>query len=360
MFEMYNAGPAAHSPAAPCELPSALPSRLPPALPPALRSRVLAALRRAGDTSPVRRLEAVRGGAESHALRLVTREGAYFLKWSDTVRPGRYAAEARGLALLRQTGAVRVPEVLAVEDTVEEVTAAGAAEVAGGVTAGGRGGGKSRPGFFLQEWLERPSGEVYLKRVGAGLGRQVAVLHRCDTFWGRPVPGYTRGDGLVAEGEWRPAGWETDWVAHYRERLLRPRVEQTAGRGGLAGDRLARLERVLDRLDTWLGGTPHRPSLLHGDLHRGNVLCDRAGTPVLVDPSPSFGDRELELAYLELYGRFPPLFFAAYKEAWPLAPGYTERRELYFLYHFLGGLAFGRAGAIANLDVVAYRLVGAR
>src|SRR5262245_5336546 len=83
-----------------------------PGLPPALRLPVLDALRRAGDESPVRRLEAVRGGAESHALRLVTRRGAYFLKWSDRLRPGRYRTEVHGLALLDASGAVRAPRVI--------------------------------------------------------------------------------------------------------------------------------------------------------------------------------------------------------------------------------------------------------
>jgi protein-ribulosamine 3-kinase len=88
------------------------------------------------------------------------------------------------------------------------------------------------------------------------------------------------------------------------------------------------------------------------------VLCDREGTAVLVDPHPSFGDRELEHSYLELYGRFPPAFFAAYREAWPLPAGYEDRRGLYFLYHFLGGAGFGHTAAAANLDVVAYRYAG--
>jgi fructosamine-3-kinase len=310
-----------------------------PGLPAALRLPVLEALRRAGDDSPVRRLEAVKSGAESRALRLVTRRGAYFLKWSDRLGPGRYRTEVHGLALLSESGAVRAPRVLAVQD--------------------GGAGGASAPGFLLLEWLDRPGGEAYLKRVGAGLGRQVAALHRCATFWGRATPGYAADDGLAAVGRWRESGWAADWATFYRDRRLGPGVAAAARAGRLEGARLARLERILARLDDWLGGLPRHPSLLHGDLHRGNVLCDRAGTAVLVDPHPSFGEREFELSYLELYGRFPPAFFAAYREAWPLPPGYEERRGLYQLHHFLRGVEFGHAGAAGNLDVVAYRYAGA-
>ena len=321
-------------------------------LPAALRLPVLDALRRAGDDSPVRRLEAVKRGAESRALRLVTRQGAYFLKWSDRLRPGRYLTEVHGLALLDQTGAVRVPQVLAVRDRGEDRPEA--PEAAGSGDAAGDGGG---PAFLLLEWLDRPSGEAFLKRVGAGLGRRVAALHACATFWGRAVPGYATDDGLDAPGHWRASGWEADWVTCYRDRRLGPRVAAAASAGRLEGARLARLERILARLDGWLSGVPHRPSLLHGDLHRDNVLCDRRGTAVLVDPRPSFGDRELELSYLELYGRLPPAFFAAYREAWPLPAGYEDRRGLYLLYHFLGA-GFGPAAAAANLDVVAHRYAG--
>jgi fructosamine-3-kinase len=333
--------------------------------------RVVEALRAAGDATPVRRLEPVRGGAESRAYKLATRQAAYFLKWSAKVKPGRYPAEARGLALLRETRSVRVPEVLAVED------------VRGGEGADGARGEAERrtPGFFLMEWLDRPPTDVYLRRVGAGLGTQVAALHRCDTFWGTTPPGYRRDDGVLGPhvppeagtvrpqhgagalggGGLRADGWEPDWVTFFREQCLRPLVERAAEQGHLAPEGRRRLERLMDRLDTWLGGVERRPSLLHGDLHRGNVLCDRAGAPALVDPIPSFGDREVELTHLEMstYGRFPPVFYAAYFEAWPAAPGREERRDLYVIAHLLGALARGDHLRAMALDALVYRYVGA-
>jgi fructosamine-3-kinase len=40
----------------------------------------------------------------------------------------------------------------------------------------------------------------------------------------------------------------------------------------------------------------------------------------------------------ELFGGFSPDFYAAYRDAWPLEPGYETRRTLYNLYHILNHL----------------------
>jgi fructosamine-3-kinase len=40
----------------------------------------------------------------------------------------------------------------------------------------------------------------------------------------------------------------------------------------------------------------------------------------------------------ELFGGFPAAFYAAYRESYPLDPGYDIRRTLYNLYHILNHL----------------------
>src|SRR5215510_10693187 len=74
------------------------------------------ALRLAGDTTPLRGYDPVGGGSISEALRLRTDRGEYLLKSGGHGLPGFFAAEARGLALLAATGAVRVPVVFAYHD----------------------------------------------------------------------------------------------------------------------------------------------------------------------------------------------------------------------------------------------------
>ena len=74
---------------------------------------------------------------------------------------------------------------------------------------------------------------------------------------------------------------------------------------------------------------------MHGDLWSGNAAVTQSGDPVILDPATYFGDREVDIAMTELFGRFPEAFYAAYRAAYPLDPGYGGRKILYNLYHIL-------------------------
>jgi fructosamine-3-kinase len=256
---------------------------------------VRAALAASGDGGPIRSARRVTGGAESQAVRLATARGSYFLKW----RPdGRFVAEAAALDLFRATGTVRVPTVLAAADATAE-----------------------RPGFLLQEWLAPPSRDQFLRRTGPDLGARVAALHGAPiTQHPTPIP---------------------PWPARFADDCLEPAAAACAAAGRMPPERRRALDRLRDRLDDLLAPAASRPSLLHGDLHRGNVLCDAAGELVLIDPHPHVGDREVELAYTEWVGGFPPAFYAAYEAAFPSAPGRAERRDLYVIWFLLRCLARG-------------------
>jgi fructosamine-3-kinase len=54
-----------------------------------------------------------------------------------------------------------------------------------------------------------------------------------------------------------------------------------------------------------------------------------------LDPSVYGGHREIDLAMMQLFGGFGQKAFAAYREAWPLSPGWRERVPLYQLYPLL-------------------------
>jgi fructosamine-3-kinase len=81
------------------------------------------------------------------------------------------------------------------------------------------------------------------------------------------------------------------------------------------------------------------PSLVHGDLWAGNVVDGRW----LIDPAVHHADREVELAYMDLFGRLPRPMWDAYLDAWPLAEGGEQRRPALQLYNLLVHVAiFGR------------------
>jgi fructosamine-3-kinase len=285
-------------------------------IPQSLIELVTAHLRAAGDAHPILRAEATKGGySDAAKARLVTRQGSYLLKWQAEHRPRLFTGEAYALERLREANVVRVPMVLAAADATPDL-----------------------PGYVLEEWIGHRSTSEHLRRYGSRLGGRIAELHRCAVAERQPVPGYGFGYHGHDWGHPGPATWEADWVAFYGERLLRPRIERGRRHGHLSAALTARLETLLDRLDRLLGGMERKPSLLHGDLWAGNVVSDARGEPGLIDAPAFFGDRELELAYSEVFGRFPPAFYAAYREVWAPDPGYEERRDLYCIYYYLRDL----------------------
>ena len=120
-------------------------------------------------------------------------------------------------------------------------------------------------------------------------------------------------------------GWNDDWTEFFCEKRLGPQLAK------------AKLRVDLEKAKNLLQG--HRPqaSLLHGDLWSGNAGFTAEG-PVIFDPAVYYGDREADLAMTELFGGFPPAFYAAYEGAFPLDEGYGRRKHLYNLYHLLNHL----------------------
>ena len=74
------------------------------------------------------------------------------------------------------------------------------------------------------------------------------------------------------------------------------------------------------QLESFFPGPEPVASLLHGDLWSGNYNFDCAGQPMLFDPAVYYGDRETDIAMTRLFGGFSAVFYAAYREAYPLDP----------------------------------------
>ncbi len=315
------------------------------------------ALRLAGDATSLRSWAPVGGGMISHAARITSERGEYLLKWGGRGLARFFEVEARGLALLAMPGAVRVPAVLAWRDptptTDDRPTTTDHQEYSEKKRSTTDYGLRTtdETGFILLEWLPTPPNADRAAAFEA-LGRQLAALHRATApSYGLDHDNYL---GIVPQSN----GWMASWAAFFRERRLRPQAELARRNGYLSGERARRLERLLGRLDTWLGGHAPPPALLHGDLWAGNVLLGPGGAPALIDPAISYADRETELAYTALFGGFPKAFYRAYDEIWSLPDGWQERRALYNLYHLLNhvnhfGERYGEA-----VDAVLLQYVG--
>ena len=275
---------------------------------PALVSEAIAPI-----TGAVASVRSVGGGDVSHAARLDAERGTFFLKWNADEGGDSFGAEADGLAALAAAvgSGLVVPEPLASR-----------------VRTG------TEPGFLLLPWLEpgRPTGEGW-----ARFGRALASLHRAEAP-GDGRYGWPR-DAWIGSKPQR-GGWTDDWPAFFGEKRLLAQAETVRQRGAWRAAWDAPLARLVARLGEILPARP-APALVHGDLWAGNALALASGRFALIDPAAYVGDRETDLAMAALFGGFAPAFFEAYDEAWPLAPGADERRDVYQLFHRINHLTHG-------------------
>ena len=261
-----------------------------------------------GDTSGLVNVRPVGGGCINKAARLDTRQKSYFLKWNLKSIHGMFAAEAAGLRLLSSTQAIRVPEVLSVTDDDRELS------------------------YILLEWISPAKRALQFDQ--SLLGTQLAALHQNmspEGDYGLDHNNYIGSNGQIN-------GWDADWISFFREKRLQPQINLAIRNGLAAGDRLQKMRYIANNLNRWLWSGESMPSLLHGDLWGGNVITGEDGEPVLIDPAMYYGNREADLAFTELFGGFTTEFYRAYQEVWPLEYGYSERRDLYNLYHLLNHL----------------------
>ncbi|MCP4038519.1 MAG: fructosamine kinase family protein [bacterium] len=248
----------------------------------------------------VRSLTATTGGDIGTSVRIDLVDGTrLFAKHYPSGDPSMATAEAHGLAWLRESGTLRIPEVIAATSEA--------------------------PPTIVLEWIDQ---QPRSSRFDEALGRGLAALHRC----GAPTFGLSS-DNYIGSLAQRNQQHDR-WPEFYARERIAPQVEIARRARRLPHD----LETGLDRLIETMAehcGPDTAPARLHGDLWSGNVLADEQGMPCLIDPAVYGGHREIDLAMMALFGGFSPRVFDAYREAAPLEPGYAERVPLWQLYPLL-------------------------
>jgi len=280
-------------------------------LPDALLEALHFALKSNGDETGITEERPVAGGCIHHACQIRTQTSSYFLKWNDEAIPGMFSTEARGLECIRQTNTLRVPTVIQASEQQ-----------------------KDSPAFLLMEWIDKGSSRPIDQRK---LGEGLAAMHREGKSPQTPAS-YGLDENNFLGRAVQENGWNTAWTDIFREKRLLPQIDTAIQNGLMPAQRQKRLVILMDRLDDWLAGVERRPCLVHGDLWRGNVMADRMGNPVMLDPAAYYADREVEIAYTQLFHGFDRSFFDAYQAAWPLDKGFSERRDIYNLYHLINHL----------------------
>jgi fructosamine-3-kinase len=219
-----------------------------------------------------------------------------------------FEAEAHGLNLLADKGLITIPHVIKY----------------------GCNDGKA---YLLLEFIQSAYRQ---KHYWKSLGEQLAKLHR-NTHGSFGLHFNNFIGALPQSNECMPS-----WIDFFVEKRLKVQAGLAYYNGLVGKDLLKKFERLYEKLPSIL--PEEQPALLHGDLWSGNVMVNSEGLPCLIDPAVYYGNREIELAFTQLFGGFDDDFYQAYQATFPLLPDFDERIEIYNLYPLLVHVnLFGRS-----------------
>jgi fructosamine-3-kinase len=248
----------------------------------------------------LKHVSSVSGGSINAAYCLHTNLGDYMMKRNNkNAYPGMFKCEAEGLAAIRNTKSIAVPEFILLAEFEED-------------------------SLLVLEWIENTRSTTEASKL---LGRQLAAMHRCTAKqFGFDSDNYM---GSLLQSNTKHDTW-TDFFIHQR---LQPMVKIAADKQLLNSKDV----RLFDKLYTNLPGifTEEPPAFIHGDLWGGNYLIGTKLKPYLIDPAISYGHREFDIAMTTLFGGFGSDFYDAYHENFTLAKGWQQRVNLWNLYPLL-------------------------
>lgn len=254
------------------------------------------------------------GGSINSAYHLANERRSFFVKCNSASQIEMFIAESAGLQELAKAQVIRIPTPLCWG--VSQDTA-----------------------YLVMDYIEFGSNRA---KTGTLLGQQLAALHQVEV----PQFGWERNNTIGSTPQINT--WTPDWISFYRDHRLGFQLKLAARR--FQGSWIQRLEKVMENLPTFFEAYDPKPSLLHGDLWSGNYGADGQGDPVIFDPAVYYGDRETDIAMTELFGGFPPQFYDAYDDTYPLDPGYPQRKPLYQLYHYLNHLNLFGASYLSSVE----------
>ena len=245
----------------------------------------------------IRQQKPLSGGDINDAACLVSSAGNYFVKWNSAKRfPGMFAAEAKGLKLLRNADEIYIPEV---------VTAADAGSYS----------------FLLLEYV---NSSVRISNFMENFGQALAALHKHSAArFGLDHNNYI---GSLPQSN----AQRNHWTAFFKEERLEKQVKMARDHGEIDKNLASAFEKLYKELPSVFPEEP--PALLHGDLWSGNFMTAPDGKACIYDPAVYFGHREMDIAMTRLFGGFSPDFYEAYHSAYPLEKGWQQRCDISNLY----------------------------
>ncbi|MDQ7048392.1 MAG: fructosamine kinase family protein [Enterobacterales bacterium] len=251
----------------------------------------------------VKSVYAVIGGDINQAYCIRSADQKYFVKLNALKYLEMFKAEAKGLALLASTQSFKVPRVV-VCDSFEKQC------------------------FLVLEYLDL-SGPTNITNFAQSLAKlhQQNSQQQKQSEFGLDQDNFI---GLTAQKN----NFSANWAQFFAEQRLGFQCELLKAKG-IKHSVLDPVESVIQTIDAFFIDYQASACLLHGDLWQGNYGFDPSGKAIIYDPACYYGDHEVDLAMLELFGHPGQSFFSAYDAVYPIDPGYQRRKHLYNLYHIL-------------------------
>ncbi len=239
----------------------------------------------------------VGGGDINQSVRIKTGDGDYFLKWNTAgLYPKMFDKEAKGLNLLRETGEIKIPEVIGFDED-DNYTVLVLEYINSSVKS---------PGF----WED--------------FGKSLARLHNHDNeYFGLDHDNYI--GNLPQKNK-----AHNDWISFFVEERLEQQIAMARDNNRIDSSTIKKFESIYRYLGDFF--PVEKPSLVHGDLWSGNYMVSAEGKASIIDPAVYYGHRLMDLGMSKLFGGFRPEFYDAYRQTHPLENNWRDALEICNLY----------------------------
>lgn len=248
-----------------------------------------------------------------------TSEGAYILKTSKP--SSRLQTEAKMLEDINKYG-IAVPKVYDVSDS-----------------------------HLLMEYIEEVIQDKRNKEIAAS--KMIADLHTITNE--SRMYGYYY-DTTIGPFCQKNEQTQYNWTLFLSQMRILPMAEICYDKGKINKNIMDRVETLCRNMYKRIDMTTIMPSLLHGDIWSGNIVFNKKGA-TLIDPAISFGDKEMELAFILMFNTFGKTFFDQYTDIHPLSDDfYDVKVPLYQIYPTLVHVALYGDSYINSLESLLKRL----
>jgi len=260
------------------------------------------------------------GGSINTALKVETNKGIFFVKHnSKHLYPAMFEKEALGLKLLRETGSIKVPDVVTFGNVDED-------------------------SFLVLNYIE--SGHKS-RSFWDDFAKNLTALHKnTSEKFGLDHDNYI---GSLKQFNY----WENTWTEFFRVQRLEIQIKMARDSSLLDRSIVSAFERFYNRLDDIFPN--EQSALVHGDLWSGNFMVGENGEPIILDPAVYYGHREMDLAMSQLFGGHPNEFYNSYNKYFPLEKGWQKRMDYCNLYPLLVHVNLFGGGYVASVKSIVSR-----